>query len=197
MRSFKTFRTSFRFLFKSLFVSSVLFVYIIDVIQHLSLKLNIKRVGRLASPRPWEGSGEGSWGKIRGLRSNPRNHQINQTIVAIHQINPHRIYVWAYTLNLWLRSNPRNEDRARPTEYGPVRKVIWRGGFACTRFCHNICYSVETATSKATLPQPAASLRRILKRRGGYCWLRYRCLESLDLLRIARPGTVCLVSIRG
>ena len=30
-----------------------------------------------------------------------------------------------------------------------------------------------------------------------YCWLRYCCLESLDLPRIARPGAVCLVSIRG
>ena len=32
---------------------------------------------------------------------------------------------------------------------------------------------------------------------GGYCCLRYCCLESHDLPRIARQGTVCLVSIRG
>ena len=37
----------------------------------------------------------------------------------------------------------------------------------------------------------------IFKRGGGYCWLRYCCLESLDLPRIARQRTVCLMSMRG
>ena len=32
---------------------------------------------------------------------------------------------------------------------------------------------------------------------GGCCWLRYRCLESHGLPRIARPGAVCRISTRG
>ena len=36
-----------------------------------------------------------------------------------------------------------------------------------------------------------------LRRGGGYCRLRYGRLESLELLRIARHGAACPVSIRG
>ena len=34
----------------------------------------------------------------------------------------------------------------------------------------------------------------VLRRGVGYCLLRYCCLESLGLPRIARQGTVCLIN---
>ena len=39
--------------------------------------------------------------------------------------------------------------------------------------------------------------KKTTKRGRGYCWLRYYCLKSLDLPRIARQGTVCILSLRG